>query len=203
MDTLLPFSTSFQLRSRGYLPHWEIDGATYFITYRLDDSLPAAVHEELTREHANLIRLVGEETATQRRLVQTRYLRRLNAYLDAGHGACHLRNKEIAQCITDTWRHFDRDRYRLIAWCVMPNHVHVIIRLFYGKNLWRTVHSWKSYTSNVANRILDRQGPFWFRDYYDRCIRSERELDRTIDYVLGNPGLIGLKEWPFVGCAGW
>ena len=174
MNELLPFSTSVELRSRGYLPHWEIDGAIYFITYRLNDSLPAHVLEELEYERKNLERLIGDTTAEQRQQVRTRYLRRLNGHLDDCHGECHLRNGDIATNIVSTWVHFDGARYQLIAWCVMPNHAHVIIRLFKGRDLWRTVHSWKSYTANFANRILKRQGPFWFRDYYDHCIRSQR-----------------------------
>ena len=203
MYDLLPFSTSIEVRSRGYLPHWEIDDAIYFITYRLADSLPAAVLQQLEIEHKNLRRLIGDETMIQRTSVRTQYLRRLNAHLDVGHGECHLRNQEIAASVVDTWNHFNRKRYRLIAWCVMPNHVHTIIQLFHGRDLSRAVHSWKSYTSQEANRILQREATFWFRDYYDHCVRSETELERTIDYVLGNPAQIGMTNWPFVGCAGW
>lgn len=201
MHELLPFSTPVAVRSRGYLPHWEIDDAIYFITYRLVDSLPLAVAEQLERERETLVKLIGDETVIQRATVRTRYLRRLNAYLDNGHGECQLRNRKIASCV-DAWKYFDRERYRIVAWCVMPNHVHVIIRLFHGRDLWRTVHSWKGYTARRANQLLEREGVFWFRDYYDHCLRNQRELERTIDYVLGNPAQIGLANWPYVGCAG-
>ena len=85
----------------------------------------------------------------------------------------------------------------------MPNHAHVIMRLFVGSDLAKVLHSWKSYTSNVANSILGRTGTFWFREYYDRCIRDERELLRTVRYVLENPAKAGLRDWPYVKCAGW
>ena len=109
----------------------------------------------------------------------------------------------IADLTIDTWRHFDGERYRLITWCVMPNHVHVIVRLFRGSELARVVHSWKSYTANVANRLLARSGEFWAREYYDRCLRDEQELLRTVRYVLENPAKAALVDWPYVGCAGW
>ena len=85
----------------------------------------------------------------------------------------------------------------------MPNHVHVIVRLFCGSELGRVVHSWKSYTAKAANRLLGRVGEFWAREYYDRCIRDEREFLRTVRYVLENPVKAGLVDWPYVGCAGW
>jgi REP element-mobilizing transposase RayT len=199
----LPFSAPVEIRSRGYLPHWEVDDAIYFITYRLADSLPALVVENLELEHQALIRSIGDETAVQRLSVRRQYLRRLNAYLDDSHGRCHLNNRDVAQLVVDNWKHFDHERYRLIAWCVMPNHVHVVMRHFKGKELKKTIHSWKSWTSNRANEILGLEGRFWFRDYYDYCVRSERELQRIVEYVLNNPRQIGLKDWPFVGTAGW
>jgi putative DNA methylase len=54
--------------------------------------------------------------------------RRIEEYLDAGHGACWLRRPEIAALVEGALRYFDGQRYRLLAWCVMPNHVHTLIR---------------------------------------------------------------------------
>jgi len=201
---LLPFSHAVKIRSRGYLPHWEVDDAIYFITYRVGDSLPASVREDLRREHDLLVRQIGDKTAVQRAIVRKRHLRRVNARLDEGHGECVLRDARVAETVVDNWKHFDHDRYRLLAWCVMPNHAHVVVHLFAGGTLAPVIHSWKSYTSSAANRILGRVGQkFWARDYYDHCIRSERELANTIEYVLNNPAKIGLTDWPFVGAAGW
>jgi REP element-mobilizing transposase RayT len=200
---LLPFSHSVKIRSRGYLPHWEVDDAIYFITYRLSDSLPASVRADLRREHDLLVRQIGDKTAVQRATVRKRYLRRLDAHLDDGHGECLLRDPRVAEMVVASWKYFDHDRYRLLAWCVMPNHVHLVMQLFDGATLDRVIHSWKSYTSTTGNRILDRVGQkFWSRDYYDHCVRSERELANTIEYVLNNPAKIGLMNWPFVGTAG-
>jgi REP element-mobilizing transposase RayT len=201
--TILPFSTQVKSRSRGYIPHWELDDAIYFVTYRLTDSLPTQVLQNLEREHQLLIRQIGDATAVQRLEVRRRYLRRLNAYLDSGHGECHLLDPRIAQTVVDNWMFFERERYRLIAWCVMPNHVHVVMRHFEGRGIAKTIKSWKGYTGRRANQILNRTGqPFWFREYYDYCPRNERELQRIVEYVVTNPSKIGLKNWPFVGTAG-
>jgi hypothetical protein len=123
---LLPFSTRVHTRSRGYLPHWEIDNAIYFITYRLADSLPRHVVEQLRDEYAAMIRMitggVREPKFIERENIRARFGLRLDEYLDQGRGACYLKLPAIASNVVETWRHFDRSRYELLAWCVMPNH---------------------------------------------------------------------------------
>src|SRR5205814_8719690 len=127
---------------------------------------------------------------------------RLDDYLSRGTGACHLHVSSMAEFVSETWRRFDGARDDLFAWCVMPNHVHVIAQLFEGGNLDSVLHSWKSYTANAANKILERSGAFWWREYYDHCIRDHDELARSIRYVLENPAKAGLIDWPYTWCAG-
>ena len=93
--------------------------------------------------------------------------------------------------------HRDGEQYDLLAWCVMPNHVHAVISSW--TPLERIVHSWKSYTAHVANGVLGLQGRFWAREYFDHIIRTEEELERTVVYVLDNPGKAGLNGWRWVG----
>jgi putative transposase len=92
--------------------------------------------------------------------------------------------------------HFDGDRYRLLAWCVMPNHVHVVVEPTDESGLGTVVLAWKSFTAHRANRILGRRGPFWHKDYFDRFIRDEGHLARTIDYIENNPVKAGLASTP-------
>ena len=204
--TLLPLGTRVSIRSRGYVPHWEVDNGFYFITYRLADSLPRPVIEQLRRDYAAAKRglAAGDKlTLPQRSQLSEWFQLRLDDYLDRGVGACHLRVPSVAECVIETWRRFDRQRYDLLAWCVMPNHVHVIAQLFEGGDLDAVLHSWKSYTSNAANKILKRSGTFWWREYYDHCIRDDAELSRSIRYVLENPAKAGLTDWPYMWSAGW
>jgi hypothetical protein len=153
-----------QIRDRGHLPHWEREGATYFVTFRLANSLPKSVFDRIESEKQSIIR-----TATQLHhkltLEETKKLQRLSAQiiehqLDQSAGACHLRVPEIAQEVAATLLHFDNNRYRLFAWCIMPNHVHVVFKTFPGHTLSEIVHSWKSFTANSANRLLGRRGAF-------------------------------------------
>ena len=99
-------------------------------------------------------------------------------------------------------RFWDGKRYRLLAWCVMPNHVHVVCRLLPGQDLSKVLHGWKSFTARKANETLGRKGAFWQREYYDRLIRDGGELERAVRYVVMNPERARLKGWRWVWRAG-
>ena len=87
-------------------------------------------------------------------------------------------------------RHFDGERYELLAYVVMNDHVHVVVTPRPGRNLEQIVHSWKSYS---AHRLrAGRSGRVWQPEYYDRIIRNEAELSQKIEYTLGNP----FTRWP-------
>lgn len=111
-------------------------------------------------------------------------------------GSCWLLKPKIANLVEDAFLHFDGDRYRLLAWCVMPNHVHVVVEPVDGNTLSAVLQSWKSFTAKEANRHLSRSGPFWHQDYFDRYMRSESHLETTIAYVENNPVKAGLVETP-------
>jgi REP element-mobilizing transposase RayT len=123
----------------------------------------------------------------------------METHLDAGSGSCLLANPNVAAMFVRTLRHFDGSRYRLHAWCVMPNHVHVVFRPLAEYTLTAILHAWKSYSAKEANRMLRRSGNFWQREYYDHLIRDERDLQRCIRYVLDNPKKAGLKNCAWVG----
>jgi REP element-mobilizing transposase RayT len=189
------------VRGRGRLPHWEMEGGVYFITFRLADSIPKNVLETLKqeREAAKAAIESGRSlTRADRKRVRDLFSRRVQEYLDSGAGACHLGRPEVARLVGEALQHFDGDRYRLFAWCVMPNHVHVVCDFLGHHGLDDVLHSWKSFTSKKANRILERQGRFWAREYYDHLIRDEDEFYRTLRYVRENPAAAGLEQWPWV-----
>jgi REP element-mobilizing transposase RayT len=167
--------------SRGYLPHFDSAETVQFVTIRLADSLPKAVAKELSNLPEN------PAEADHR--------------LDDGWGACWLKQPYIARLVEDTIMHFDARRYCLLAWCIMPNHVHVVVEPICENRIGAIIHSWKSFSAKQANRVLNRSGAFWHRDYFDRFIRDEGHLMRTIDYVENNPVKAGLAgnaaAWPW------
>jgi putative transposase len=172
--------------SRGYLPHYDEPGLIQAITFRLHDSLPMERRDEWSP--------LATTDASKRRA-------RLQALLDAGWGSCALRDERIARVVEQAFLFYDGKTYRLLAWVVMPNHVHVLIEVMPGHSLASIVRKWKTYTAKQANKILGSQGPFWQSDYYDRYIRNEQHLEQAVLYVHGNPVKAGLvqraEDWPF------
>ena len=127
--------------------------------------------------------------------------RRIEEYLDVGHGGCWLRQPEIAALVEGALRHFDGERYRLLAWCLMPNHVHALLETRAGFPLGDILHSWKSFTSSRANQLVGRRGEFWQREYLDRYVRHAEHFAAVIAYIEENPVKARLArvktEWPW------
>ncbi len=171
--------------SSKYLPHFDSPSAQQYITYRLADSLPV----ERKSEWAAILSI---EDDLERQ-------RELERYLDLGQGACHLRDRRIAEVVQENLWHHDGVQYRLLAWVVMPNHVHALIEVWQTP-LGEILKGWKSYTSKVANKILGCEGTFWQDDYFDRYIRDEDHYRRVVRYIENNPVKAGLvrvaAEWP-------
>lgn len=110
-----------------------------------------------------------------------------------------MRRPNVAGIVADALTHFDQERYDLIAWSVMPNHVHAVVQPFGEYVLEQLVHSWKSYTAKTINKATNRSGEVWQPEYFDHLIRSIDDLEHLIDYTLGNPNAAGLKDWPWIG----
>jgi len=136
--------------------------------------------------------------AEQQRLAAL-FSEKIDAYLDAGSGEAHLADPRIAKITADALVYFDKVRYRLLAWCLMPNHVHVVFRPMQDHTLAGIVQAWKSYSAHHANGILGRSGEFWQREYYDHLVRDERDFGRIVRYVIENPRKAKLVNWPWVG----
>lgn len=189
-------------RVGNYLPHWTRDGATYAVTFRLGDALPRAVLEAWLSERGRIVRTAEQMgrplSEHEEKRLRGLHSERVEAYLDAGHGQCWLRQPAIARLVVEALRHFDGQRYRLHAWCVMPNHVHVVVEPLAGYKLPDLLHSWKSFTAKAANRVLMRTGGVWQEEYYDHLIRDETDYAHALRYLLENPVDAGLNDWPWV-----
>jgi len=168
--------------SRGYIPHFDSSQVIQVVTFRLIDSLPDYVIQ-------NLYETLKSKSESEKR----RYIDR---QLDECLGKCYLSDHRIAEIIEDAFKYFHDQRYYLIAWVVMPNHVHVMIETNNNYTLSQIIHSWKSYTAKEANKILQREGVFWQADYWDRFIRDELHFYRVIEYIHNNPVKAGLCKKP-------
>ena len=183
------------LHSRGYLPHFDAPGKIQNITVRLYDSVPVHVIVQWQRELSWTTGLPAKHP------VSVELRRRLARYQDQGFGACSLANPEVASVVEGALLYFDPDRYRLLAWCIMPNHVHVLVETLPCWSLASIVHSWKSFAAKVAKRIIGGDGQFWFPDYFDRYVRDEDHFRTTVEYIENNPVKAGLcrssGDWRF------
>src|SRR5690606_11714124 len=181
-------------------PHWTCEGGIYAVTFRLADALPAEVllAWEAEREAIPGRAAAGgrELTPAERHRLEQLHSAKIQQYLDAGHGECWLRRPEIAQTVSDALLRFNGERYELFTWCIMPNHVHVVVRPIHGAALPDILYGWKSYSALACNRILGRSGAFWQVEYYDHLIRDEAELYHAMGYAWSNPQQAGLESWP-------
>jgi REP element-mobilizing transposase RayT len=198
------------IHSRGYLPHVKREGASYFVTFRLVDSLPKEVLLRFEHEHAEALRRLPAEANREHAEEIHRELRRkIERCLDKGAGECHLRRPEIANMVADALRHFHDRYYLLDDWVVMPNHVHVILWPMPNFTLSEILKSRKRHTARQANLILGRTGEtFWQRESYDHWIRDDEEKSRICRYIRMNPVKAGLcrtqEDWKWSSAwTGW
>jgi REP element-mobilizing transposase RayT len=172
----------------------------------LADSLPADVLQKWHDERAELDRLLADPSRRpsdeERRRHEELHREEIQEYLDAGLGACSLNRSDVAETVAAALKHFEGERYRLLAWCVMPNHVHAVLQPLPDWQLDQIVHSWKSFTAHEANEILGRTGEFWQIEYYDHLIRDDAELEHHVRYTWRNPEEAGLRPWPWRWKAG-
>ena len=189
-------------RSRGYLPHLETQEAIYFVTFRLADSLPRELILQLRQQRVTIEKASLADATSPSDLSRLRELRALlkmlERCLDRGIGSCHLRDPRVAGIVAEALHHFHGQCYRLLTWCVMPNHVHVLFSPLRGHSLDAILHSWKSYSAQKANALLGRTGPFWQREYFDHLVRGQSSLQKITQYIRDNPKRAGLLNWPWV-----
>ncbi len=190
---------------RDHLPHLKREGASYFVTYRLAGTLPADVLVQLKQERETIMAqaLAGKRPLTwqeQEELFRW-YSTRVDQYLDAGHGECWLRQPEVAKLVADVLRFHAGQRFDLLAWVVMPNHVHAVVRPFAEISLSQILHSWKGFSAKVCNEFLQRVGEFWQGESYDHLIRDDEDRHRCCHYTIMNPVNARLcaqpEDWPW------
>lgn len=180
-----------------HLPHWRQEGATYFVTYRLDDSLP---HEKLHEIEA--LRAEWEQrhpppqTDADLQQVSREVSERVERWLDQGMGSCILKDPLIAAMVTQDMHQFDTRRYELGSYVVMPNHVHAIVRPTEPARypLEKIVGGWKQFSARRINEALGIRGELWQSEPFDRIIRDEEHLYRVLQYIGRNPEKAGLSR---------
>lgn len=190
---------------RGVLPHCDYPGLTQFLTIRLADSMPS----QRRGEWEHLLRI---PSCRERRT-------KLEEYLDKGIGSCALKESVLDRLVETAILHFHRSRYELIAWCVMPNHVHLLVKIW-DTPVWKLVQSWKRFTVRQSASVegvhfdppsggcaanaqtsQSRLRLQWQREYWDTFMRDDNQSVRAVQYIERNPVVARLcatvEQWPF------
>lgn len=193
---------------RGYMPHVDSTILIQHVSYHLADSLPKEALEQMSAE---LKRLPPKLRDAEKE-------KRIASYVDAGKGSCVLRVPAIAGMVQNAFLLFHGERYELHAWCVMPNHVHVLFQPKQGWSMSKIVASWKSFTGRRISEYLKSTGlstlqrgpssssssssspnPIWHREYWDRYIRDHAHYVNVVKYIHDNPVRAGLvakaEDW--------
>jgi REP element-mobilizing transposase RayT len=179
------------------LPHLKIEGGTYFVTYRLADSLPQKVLADMKRELAQKIFPPEMPLSEQEAERNRERFRRMESWLDKGLGSCCLRRPEIGQLVEETMRFFHGTRYELLAWVIMPNHVHALLKPLGDFALGEIVKSWKQFSARRAKPLTGwTEKQFWQIESYDHWVRDAEEKGRIIRYIHRNPVKAGFCVMP-------
>jgi REP element-mobilizing transposase RayT len=192
------------------LPHWSQAGSVAFINWRTYDSMPKQVLDQWFDERDRWLRARGIDSTDpswRQRLAQLdrqvardfldAFWNRWHDALDAGHGACVLRQPELSEIVAQSLRHFDDERYIMLDFVVMPNHVHVLASFTNEQAMLAQCESWKHYTATQIKRRLKNKGRFWQQDGFDHLVRNEEQLQYLRRYIAENPERARLRPGEF------
>jgi putative transposase len=168
---------------RGYLPHFDVKGIVQHVVLCTKDALSQHVVEALSECDPTQRRRMADETLDRSRDG--------NLFCDA----------TCAAAFEEQLLHFDGERYDVLAWCIMPNHIHVVMCMLGSETLGQVVRSWKVLTTSAINRHFATTGPVFAKDYFDRFMRNGSQTERTLFYVENNPVAAGFcvepAQWRF------
>ena len=175
------------------LPHWRQTGASYFVTFHLADALPVSKRSELLsmRREWERSNPPPRMEAAWTEYAKTEF-RKVEQWMDAGHGNCWFRQPQYAAELSRAILHFHEQRYDVGCFVIMPNHCHLVMRPFEGCELEVEVGAMKSVVANFVNKHEARQGDLWQQESYDRIIRDPEHLYRVVQYIGANPRQAGM-----------
>lgn len=175
--------------SKNRIPHWLQPGATYFVTFRLVDSVP---HDAMVAYRRQKQAWLDSHSKPPwppeiEKLYHQRFTGRFERWLDRGYGCCLLTEPENALIVAGTLQHFEGERSHLHAWVIMPNHVHVLYSLISQSTLSGLLHSWKGFSARQINQRMGKSGQIWQKSYFDRIVRDWDHFIKCARYIQNNP----------------
>ncbi len=156
------------------LPHFYIPTSTYFITFRLKDSIHL---NEIIKLHCKYEILKLKEEFNKTSLNDDLFYEYDNL-LHSHKIDEYLSNNKIAETVKTELHKYDEKDYKLICYCIMPNHVHLIFHLLEkSRNVSKIMQAIKRVSAYYANLELGKKGSFWQAESFDHIVRNEEELE--------------------------
>ena len=200
MFKLFDPDSDFQIIEGSNLPHWFQSKATYFITFRTEDSLPRDIAQQWHTKRSAWLAQHGISTSMPnwkdkladlpeglRKNFHQTFSQQYMEYLDRGLGDCVLKRPKLARIVADSLLHFNRDRYHIGDFVIMPNHVHLLVCLLGDTDLLKQCSSWKRFSAVKINKVLGQTGRFWQEESFDHLVRSPEQFCAIQDYIRKNP----------------
>ena len=182
---------------RGYLPHWQPLSATFFVTFRLKGSIPMNILNQLIIQKQALLAIAGNDKEEIYK-ANKRFFKLTEDYLDTNPNEPYwLKEPDNMAVVKEALHYRDGKVYTLYAYCVMSNHVHLLINTLETNEdyLYKIMQDFKKRTGKLCNRHLDRTGnSFWEEEYYDHLVRDEKEFHNILNYIYNNPVKAKLVE---------
>jgi putative transposase len=199
---------AYQSSYRRNLPHVQPPGATLFVTFCLNGSLPKEVVTQYAQERQRLMRLQLRTPSFYEEVrndFEKRWFAKFESLLDgAQYGPQWLKQPAIAALVADKLHEYDGSFYDLWAFSIMPNHVHSLFKPLpicsaidsQYHSLSSIMQLLKGSTSFNCNKLLRREGQFWQHESYDHYVRKQTEGHRILSYILNNPVKAGfVANW--------
>ncbi len=194
-------------KSHRHLPQWRQANATYFVTFRLLDSLPThLLNEWKTNKSLWLEQNPKPWDAAQRRYYQINFSQKIAHWLDQGMGSCLLKLEANRNCLIQSLNLRDGIDYYLGDWVIMPNHVHLLVRPLGDSSLSQILQTWKGVSAHRVNQRLGRTGSLWMDESFTHIIRNLTKLKKASEYIHSNPTKAKLKAADYTlskGKAAW
>ena len=208
MFKLFDPNSEFQITEGSNLPHWFQPQATYFITFRTEDSIPRHI---VRRWYANRSAWLAQHSISismpdwkdklaelpegLRKDFHHTFSRQYMEYLDKGLGACVLKRPKLSKIVADSLLYFNGNRYHVGDFVIMPNHVHLLVCLLGDTDVLKQCRSWKKFSAGKINELLGRSGRFWQEESFDHLVRSPEQFSAIQQYIRENPSYLSNGEY--------
>ncbi|HKK81400.1 MAG TPA: transposase [Prolixibacteraceae bacterium] len=197
----------YKTEYRRNLPHIVPIEGMFHVVFRVKNSIPAHLLDKFKSDYEEQKLNITANSKEE----HLQILNRLNNdYFEKFEDELHrspikpLADYKNAEIIQNAILYFQNKRYTVLAYSIMPNHVHLLLSNL-KKHLSDILKPLKGFSAWEINKQAGRKGTFWQDESYDHIIRSRDEMANTVDYILNNPVKSGLcdhyTEHRFTWCA--